>query len=50
MIGVTPGVQREGSIKPLLRHQSDVQLTSVALNPSQVCAMIPVKSHFMSDD
>ena len=35
-IGVTPGAKHDGSIKPLLESQINVELTSIALNSNQV--------------
>ena len=35
-IDVTPGTKHDGSIKPLLDSQVNVELTSIALNSTQV--------------
>ena len=35
-IGVTPGAKHDGSIKPLLESQINVELTSIELNSNQV--------------
>ena len=35
-IGVTPGTKHDGSIKPLLESQTNVELTSISLDANQV--------------
>ena len=35
-VGTKPGVKHEGSVKPLIEDQKDVEIASVALSPSQV--------------
>ena len=39
-IGVTPGTKHDGSIKPLLESQANVELTSIALSSSQVSYIV----------